>query len=69
MHEEVNFRGSEARKSHQVPALTKKRKVLGDLSREEASNRRRRVPDLLPSGRQNMDIVEETYKKLLLEEN
>ena len=38
---------------------TKKRKALGDLTLEEASNRRRRVPDLLPSGRQNMDIVEE----------
>jgi len=38
---------------------TKKRKVLGDLTREEASNRRRRVSDLLPSGRQNMDVVEE----------
>jgi len=38
---------------------TKKRKALGDSTLEEASNRRRRVPDLLPSGRQNMDIVEE----------
>ena len=38
---------------------TKKRKALGDLTLEEASNRRRRVPDLLPSGRQNMDVVEE----------
>ena len=37
----------------------KKRKALGDLTLEEASNRRRRAPDLLPSGRQNMDIVEE----------
>ena len=38
---------------------TKKRKALGDLTLEEASNRRRRVPDLLPTGRQNMDVVEE----------
>ena len=37
----------------------KKRKALGDLTLEEASNRRRRVPDLLPTGRQNMDVVEE----------
>ena len=42
---------------------TKKRKALGDLTLEEASNRRRRVPDLLPSGRQNMDIVEENQTR------
>ena len=42
---------------------TKKRKVLGDLTREEASNRRRRVPDLLPTGRQNMDVIEENQMR------
>ena len=38
---------------------TKKRKVLGDLTREEAANRRRPVPNRLPTGRQNMDVQEE----------
>ena len=42
---------------------TKKRKVLGDLTREEAANRRRRVPDRLPTGRQNMDVQEENQMR------
>ena len=41
----------------------KKRKVLGDLTREEAAKRRRRVPDRLPTGRQNMDVQEENQMR------
>ena len=42
---------------------TKKRKVLGDLTREEAANRRRPVPNRLPTGRQNMDVQEENQMR------
>ena len=42
---------------------TKKRKVLGDLTREEAAKRRRPVPNRLPTGRQNMDVQEENQMR------
>ena len=43
---------------------TKKRKVLGDFTREEAAKRRRRqVPNRLPTGRQNMDVQEENQMR------
>ena len=38
---------------------TKKRKFLGDLTREEAAKKRRRVQDRSPAGRQNLDVQEE----------
>ena len=37
---------------------TKKGKVLGNLTKEEATNKRRKVPELLPAGRKNMEIQE-----------
>ena len=43
---------------------TKKRKVLGDLTREEAAKKRRRDPDRLPTGRQNMDVQEENQMRI-----
>jgi hypothetical protein len=42
---------------------TKKRKILGGLTREEAAKRRRRAPDRLPTGRQNMDVQEENQMR------